>query len=135
MSNVFAPCSSADDTLNTVLIDCVRAAGGSKRVGPALWPEKTPEQAQRTLLDCLNDERPAHLKPEQVLLVLRLARAAGHHEGVNWLLAHLGYAPTTPLHAQNEAAELQRQFLAAQAQMADMLAAMRALASRVEARA
>lgn len=127
----FSASSNDDSTLNTVLIDCVRAAGGSKKVGPALWPEKTPEQAQRALLDCLNEDRPAHLKPEQVLLVLRLARAAGYHAGVGWVLDALGYAPTTPLQRADEAAELQRQFLAAQAQMADMLRHMQALASRV----
>lgn len=120
-----------DGSINAALIECVRAAGGSKRVGPALWPEKTSEQAQRTLLDCLNDDRPAHLKPEQVLLVLRMARAAGYHGGVNWLLGSLGYAPTTPIQAQDETAEMQRQFMAAQVQMAETLRQMQALAARV----
>lgn len=99
------------ECLNDALIDCVRAAGGSKQVGPFLWPEKTPESAQRMLLDALNDERPAKLSPEQVLLVLKLARAKGHHNGVAYILEDLGYAPTTPVDPKDEDAELARQEL------------------------
>ena len=62
------------ESLNEALIACVKACGGSHQVGRLLWPEKSQESAQRTLLDCLNDERPAKLSPEQVMLVLRLAR-------------------------------------------------------------
>lgn len=97
------------ESLNEALIDCVKAAGGSKQIGPKLWPEKPPEAAQRALLDCLNEERPAKLSPEQVLLVLRLAREKGHHGGIAFILADLGYAPTTPIEPKDEAADLQRQ--------------------------
>jgi hypothetical protein len=97
------------ESLNEALIDCVKAAGGSKQVGPLLWPEKAPDAAQRMLLDCLNDDRASKLSPEQVLLVLRMARAKGFHGGVNFMLADLGYAPTTPIEPRDEAAELQRQ--------------------------
>lgn len=99
------------ESLNEALIDCVRAAGGSKQVGPFLWPEKPPESAQRALLDALNEERPAKLSPEQVLLVLRLARAKGHHHGVAFILEDLGYGPTSPVDPKDEDAELLRQEL------------------------
>lgn len=128
---VAASPSLEEGTLNAALIECVRAAGGSKRIGPMLWPEKPLESAQRMLLDCLNEDRPAHLKPEQVLLVLRAARDAGYHDGVNWVLAHLGYVVTTPMQPQDEVAELQRKFIAAQSQMADMMRTMQALAQKV----
>lgn len=95
--------------LNQALIECVKAAGGSSNVGRKLFPEKSPESAQRALLDCLNEERPAKLSPEQVLLILRLARAKGFHGGVNFILADLGYAPTSPIEPKDEAAELGRQ--------------------------
>jgi hypothetical protein len=95
--------------LNQALIECVKAAGGSANVGRKLFPEKSPESAQRALLDCLNEERPAKLSPEQVLLILRLARAKGFHEGIGFILADLGYAPTTPIEPKDEAAELGRQ--------------------------
>lgn len=97
------------DGFNQALIDCVKAAGGSAIVGKKLFPEKSPEAAQRALLDCLNEDRPAKLSPEQVLLVLRLARAKGHHDGIAFILADLGYAPTTPIEPKDEAAELTRQ--------------------------
>lgn len=97
------------ETLNDALIDCVRAAGGSKHVGPKLWPEKTPECAQRMLLDALNEDRPAKLSPDQLLLVLRMAREKGHHGGIAYILTDLGYAPTTPIEPKDEAMELQRQ--------------------------
>ena len=95
--------------LNQALIECVKAAGGSSIVGRKLFPEKSQESAQRALLDCLNEDRPAKLSPEQVLLVLRLARAKGYHDGVAFILADLGYAPTTPIEPKDEAAELSRQ--------------------------
>jgi hypothetical protein len=99
------------ESLNQALVECVKAAGGSAIVGPKLWPEKPREAAQRLLLDCLNEERSAKLAPEQVLLILKLARAKGYHEGVGYILADVGYAPTTPIEPKDEAAELQRQFI------------------------
>lgn len=95
--------------LNQALIECVKAAGGSANVGRKLFPEKSPESAQRALLDCLNEDRPAKLSPEQVLLILRLARAKGFHDGIGFILADLGYAATTPIEPKDEAAELGRQ--------------------------
>jgi hypothetical protein len=121
------------ESLNQVLIDCVKAAGGSANVGPKLWPEKTREAAQRYLLDCLSEERPAKLSPEHVLLVLRLARAKGHHEGISYILADLGYAPTTPIDPKDEMAELQRQFIDAVQKMAELTATADKIALRVAA--
>ena len=113
------------DSLNSALEDCVKALGGAKQVGPKLWPEKSPETAQRLLLDCLNDDRAAHLTPDQALLVLRLARAKGHHAGFAFMAEHLGYAAPVPIEPRDEVAELQRQFIAA-------TQAMSALAERME---
>ena len=89
-----------DGSLTLALVEAVKALGGSKVVGCKLWPEKAPDAAQRLLLDCLNDDRPAHLTPEHVVLILRLARQAGHHGAVGWLLA------------ERECAELAEQLIA-----------------------
>ena len=113
------------DSFNEALVGAVKVLGGSKVVGCLLWPEEAPDAAQRLLLDCLNDDRPAHLTPEHVLLVLRLARQRGHHEAVAWLLENLGYAPPQPVEPRDEAAELQRQFIEASRMMSQ-------LASRIE---
>jgi hypothetical protein len=115
------------DSMNDALIALVKALGGSKVVGPMLWPEKMADAAQRVLLDCLNPERPAHLTPEQTALLLRKARQAGHHDALAWILADLGYAAPVPLAPRDEAADLQRQFIAATEQMATMMARMQAL--------
>lgn len=111
--------------LNQALIECVRAAGGSANVGRKLFPEKTPESAQRALLDCLNEDRPAKLSPEQVLLVLRLARGKGYHGGIEFILADLGYAPTKPIEPRDEAADLSRQ-------AAELLAAAERITDRLQ---
>lgn len=112
------------ETLNEALIECVKACGGSKQVGPALWPEKAPDAAQRTLLDALNNDRPAKLSPEQAMLIFRLARAKGCHIGMQFMAADLGYTMPTPVEPKDEMAELQRQFIEAQKSMQDMLTRM-----------
>lgn len=113
------------DSFNDVLIACVKACGGSKQVGPLLWPEKAPDGAQRALLDCLNEDRPAKLSPEQVLLVLRMARARGFHAGMEFIASDLGYTAPTPVEPKDEVAELQRQFI-------ESVRLQSALADRIE---
>ena len=121
------------DTFNDILIECVKAAGGSANVGRKVFPEKSPESAQRALLDCLNDDRPAKLSPDQVKLVLKLARDKGFHGGVAYLLADLGYAPTTPIDPKDEATELQRQYIEAASHMTELAARMEQMAQRIAA--
>lgn len=113
------------ESLNDALIEAVKAAGGSANVGAKLWPEKPPQHAQRALLDCLNEDRPAKLSPEQVLLICRLARAKGHHGVIAFILQDLSYAPTSPIDPRDEYAELQRQQVA-------MLEGMNSLMARME---
>lgn len=96
------------ESLNAAIVECVKALGGSKQVGPLLWPEKTPDAAQRLLLDCLNDDRPAKLSPEQVMFVLRLGRARGFHDALNFICADLGYSEPQPIDPKDEVAELLR---------------------------
>lgn len=114
--------------LNDVLMDCVKALGGSKQVGPQLWPEKSPDAAQRLLLDCLNDDRAAHLTPESMMLVLRMAHGKGFHAGFEFMATSLGYAKPTPIEPRDEAAELQRQFIVASQSMAAIVERMERLA-------
>lgn len=117
----------SSESLNSALVEVVKALGGSKQVGPLLWPERAPDEAQRKLLDCLNDDRPAHLKPDQVMLLLRMAHAKGVHAGFEYMAASLGYAPPVPIEPRDEVAELQRQFVAATQTMAALAARMESL--------
>jgi hypothetical protein len=101
------------ESFNGALIECVKAAGGSKVVGPKLFPEKPVQDAQRLLLACLNDDRPEKLSPDQAMLILRMARDAGYHGGVEFLCSSLSYSTPTPIEPRDEAAQLQREFIEA----------------------
>lgn len=119
------------ESLNGVLVECVKACGGSKQVGPLLWPEKTPDAAQRLLLDCLNEDRPANLTPEAMLLILRMAHQKGFHDGMVYLCTRLGYAPPVAITPVDEVADLQRKFIEAQQAMVCMVAQMQAASERM----
>lgn len=101
------------DSINEALIDAVKALGGSKQVGPLLWPEKAPDAAQRLLLACLNEDRQERLSPDHVMFILRKARDKGHHGAFEFMAASLGYAQPVPIEPRDEMAELQRKFIQA----------------------
>lgn len=122
------------ESLNQVLVDCVKAAGGSAAVGAKMFPEKTPQAAQRTLLDCLSEDRPAKLSPEQVLMVLRLAREKGFHDGMNFIAADLGYGTPVPIEPRDEVADLMREFNASVAMQAQLADKIQKAASRLSVR-
>lgn len=96
-------------------------------VGKKLWPEKTPDAAQRLILDCLNDDRPAKLSPEQVLFILRLARERGCHIGMSFLASSLSYAEPVPIEPRDEADQLRRELLEMGRDLQQKLAKLEAL--------
>jgi hypothetical protein len=98
---------------NDALDGVVHALGGYKRVGTMLRPEwqGRPEAASQWLRDCLNSEKRERLDPDQVLMLLRLAREAGFHAAKFWLDAEIGYQRGEPLSPQDERAQLQRQYI------------------------
>lgn len=120
-----------DRSFNDVLVECVKAAGGSKVVGAKLWPEKLVDHAQRALLDALNDDRPHYLKPEQVLLIAELARAAGCHEFMQHCAGRLHYQAPVPREPRDELADLQRAFVASMAELPKLAAQIQALQAQV----
>jgi hypothetical protein len=113
------------ESFNDALIECVKAAGGSKVVGPKLFPEKSVNDAQRLLLACLNDDRPEKLSPDQALLILRMAREVGNHNGIEFLCSTLSYSIPTPIEPKDESAQLQREYI-------DSVRTMGKLADRLE---
>lgn len=115
------------DGINGALIECVRACGGSKQVGPMLWPEKTPDAAQRLLLACLNEDRPERLNPDQFILILRMAKGKGCHAGIHTLCDLLSYSHPQPIEPRDEVAELQKQFIAATQAMQDLAQRMESI--------
>ncbi len=111
---------TAPDGIYETLIECVKAIGGSKVAGIALWPAKGVEASQRHLLACLNPERNEKLGPDEVLHVLRLARERGCHAGMQYLAAALSYAEPVPVEPKDEADELRRQFIESTRTLAKM---------------
>lgn len=100
-----------DDSINTVLIEAVKALGGSKIVAAKLWPEKMVDAAQRHLLACLNEDKPERLSPDHLMLVLRMARDKGHHNAFAHLCALLGYSEPQPINPKDELTELLREYM------------------------
>jgi hypothetical protein len=99
------------EDINECLIACVKAAGGSKKVGHLLWPEKLVDAAQRHLLACLNDSKPERLTPDQVVYVARLARDVGCHAYAEYIAETLSYALPVPIEPHDELGDLLRQYL------------------------
>lgn len=123
------------DSINGALIECVRACGGSKQVGPLLWPEKTPEAAQRLILACLNEDRPEHLTPEQLVFLLKLAKAKGCHAGIHQICDDLHYSHPLPIEPRDEMAELQKHFIQATQTMQELASRMESLTTTRHLRA
>lgn len=122
---------SESKTFNDVLIECVKAAGGSKVAGAALFPEKPMDTAQRLLLACLNEDRPEKLSPDQALFIMRMAKGKGFH-GVNLLCDELGYSHPVPVEPKDEIAELQRQFIEASKHISAMAERIEKLSGQVK---
>jgi hypothetical protein len=99
------------ETLNDCLIECVKAAGGSKTVGHRLWPEKAVDAAQRHLLACLNDTKAERLTPDHVMLLARLARDRGCHAYAEFVAQQLSYSAPVPVQPRDEADQLRREML------------------------
>lgn len=108
------------ESLVDALRECITVCGGLKAVGKLLWPEKDPDIAGRALADCLNEAKREKLSPEQVLLVLKLARERGCHAGMNFISRDLGYADPQPIEPEDERAKLQREFIEASKHIARM---------------
>lgn len=81
------------ETVNDALVKLVAALGGSKQVGPELWPEKAIDAASKFLMDCLNEERPARLSPEHLVTLMRMGRNKGAHMVMEHLCEVLDYHP------------------------------------------
>lgn len=100
------------ESINDALVECVKACGGSKVVGVALWPSKGVEAAQRQLLACLNPDRAEKLGPEESMLIARMAREKGCHAYIEQIAAELSYSMPTPIEPHDELGELLRLYLA-----------------------
>jgi hypothetical protein len=115
------------ESVNDVLMECVQALGGAKRVGPRLWPELMVDKAQRKLLDALNPDRDHRLSPEQFQVILRWARDAGYHDGWIAFCSLTGYHASEAITNADEVADLHRQMAGMLKQQQEMIQRMEAL--------
>lgn len=94
------------ESFGDALRECIAHCGGFKVVGATLWPEKGADIAGRHLADCLNDAKREKLSPEQVLLILRLARERGCHAGITFIARELGLLGPAAHRARGRAGEV-----------------------------
>lgn len=103
------------ETLHDALIAAVKAAGGSKAVAAALWPSAAArdlDAARRKLASCLEPERPEKLSLDELVHVMRLARAVGCHAPMLWLARELHYSEPVPVRPRDEVDQLRREIVA-----------------------
>lgn len=100
------------DDLNEAIRATVNALGGMKAVGVELKPEKSAVDAGKWLADCLNHAKRDRLDPDQLAYIRRKARATGCHILAAFEAQDAGYAPPQPIAPEDEAAQLQREFIA-----------------------
>lgn len=100
------------DSYEDAIRDCVTALGGNKAVGNMLWPALPADEAGRKLAHCLNSEKREKLDLGELRLIRRAARQAGVHILAHYEARDAGYTEPQPLNPEDEAAQLQREFIA-----------------------
>lgn len=91
----------------------VNSLGGFKKVGSLLWPSKPADDAGRQLAACLNTDKREKLCINELALIRREARKAGVHILAHYEARDAGYSEPQPLNPEDEAAQLQREYIAA----------------------
>lgn len=91
--------------------DVIRALGGPKAVGVKLRPEKPADEAAKWVRDCLSRERREKFDPEQVIWLLKCAKAIGHHDAMNYIAGECGYSSPSPVEPEDELTKLLREYL------------------------
>lgn len=90
----------------------VQALGGFKRVGSDLKPDLAVEAAGRWLADCCNPDKREKLSLTELAYIRKAARQAGVHVLMAYEAREAGYVEPQPIAPEDEAAQLQREFIA-----------------------
>ena len=101
------------DTYEDAIRDTVMSLGGYKKVGSMLWPAMPADDAGRKLSACLNTDKREKLDLGELRLIRREGRKAGVHILASYENRDAGYAEPQPLAPEDEAAQLQREYIAA----------------------
>lgn len=100
------------DTYEDAIRDTITALGGNKIVGSMLWPALPVDEAGRKLAHCLNAEKREKLDLGELRLIRREARKSGIHILAHYEARDAGYTEPQPVNPEDEAAQLQREFIA-----------------------
>lgn len=79
------------ETLADAIREVARLAGGTKPLAAAIWPAKSPNDAHRQLLDCLNDDRPHKLAPGELMMIARIGRERECDAVMTFICRECGY--------------------------------------------
>lgn len=115
-----------DDIYEAISTD-VQALGGPKKVAVRLWPhKKDPGAAGEYLKCCLRADRAEKLDPEQVMLIKNWAKEVGSYATLTFESQDIGFEFQI-IEPEDEIVRLQRQFIAAQEGMGQILKRMEKL--------
>jgi hypothetical protein len=109
---------------NEAIRATVQALGGFKRVGAEMKPDLAADAAGRWLADCCNGDKREKLSPSELAYIRRRARLEGCHVLACFEAREAGYGEPQPITAEDEAAQLQREFVQASKHMAGLFARM-----------
>jgi hypothetical protein len=113
------------ESITDAIREAVQAIGGNKALGALMFPDLPVDQAAGRVRDCLNPDRREHFTPEQLVMIARLAKAAGNSSIMEYLALDLGYLKPVAVEPEDEIARLQREFVQATKSLHNM-------ASRIE---
>lgn len=100
------------DDYNDAVRHAVEGLGGFKKVGSDLKPDLSVDAAGRWLADCLNPDKREKLSLTELAYIRKAARQAGIHVLIAFEAREAGYAEPQPMAPEDEAAQLQREFIA-----------------------
>lgn len=103
------------DDIYSALRGFVSFSGGSKAIGPLVFPKKG-DKAASWLDDCLNPDRSAKLDPEELMHMLRLARERGFH-GLMQYIGDTADYDISPREPKDELASLYGEYVKAAKEM------------------
>jgi len=101
------------DTYEEAVRAVVNSLGGFKKVGSMLWPSEMADDAGRKLASCLDTNKREKLDIKELALIRREARKAGVHILAAYEARDSGYCDPMPINPEDEAAQLQREYIAA----------------------
>jgi len=111
------------DDIFSALRGLVSACGGSKVIGPQIWPGKG-EKSAAWLDDCLNIDRAAKLDPQELILLLKLGRDRGFHSAKHFLDDETHYERSAPIDPEDQRAKLQREYIEAVSRLEQLTRAL-----------